>query len=238
MKPLAMVTGGAKRVGREICLHLAKQGFDIILHYRHSETEAVSTRQELVDLGANVTVVQADLTVDAEIRRLFADISNKRPLKLLVNTASNMPRTNILEPDYDTFSKTLAINLYAPWLCSSLAAETMIEGGLILNFSDVGTRKLWTAYPEYIFAKNSVEILTRMHAKKLAPRIRVNAIAPGMLMKADDITNEEWERLVAKAPLKHGVPIKDLLASIDFLLRNKYVTGEIIDLSSGYQVSR
>lgn len=235
---LAMVTGGAKRVGKAVCLHLALQGFDIVLHYHSSSTEANKTAAEIKVLGSNVYLVQADLGNETEIKSMFEQVSRIGVLNVLINAASTMPKTKLLEPSQDRFAETLNINLYAPWKCAVLAAKLMSNGGSIINFSDVGAHKLWTAYPEYVFSKNGVEILTRMLAKKLAPSVRVNAIAPGLLMKADSMPIGEWDRLKRKVPLQRSVPIEDLLASIDFLLGNEYVTGEILDLSGGDQVAR
>jgi NAD(P)-dependent dehydrogenase (short-subunit alcohol dehydrogenase family) len=132
---------------------------------------------------------------------------------------------------------TLNLNLRAPWLCAREAARIMPPGSCIINISDAGTSKVWTGYPAYAVSKAGLETLTRLLAKMLAPGIRVNAVAPGLILPAPDVPPEQWQRLVQKLPLKREGRVENLVQAVAFLLDNEYITGQIIAVDGGYQLS-
>lgn len=235
--PLAIVTGGGKRIGRLIALHLAGRGYAIALHYHTSQDEAFETAGEIGTLGVPVYPFKADLTIPAEVENMFTAIDDlSHPIKLLVNSAAMMSASNLLNMDVNDWDELFNLNTRAIWLCSREAAARMTEGGLILNLSDVGARKNWTRYGGYVISKAAVESLTRVMARQLAPRVRVCAIAPGLLMQAEGQADDVWDRLVEKVPLRRPVNPSELLSVMDFLIANQYITGEVITLAGGYQL--
>lgn len=235
--PLAIVTGAGRRVGRLIALHLAVRGYAIALHYHNSQDEAEKTAGEISRLGVPVYPVKADLTIPAQVESMFAAIDGfPHRLTLLVNSAALMTPSNLLTMNVDDWNQVFDLNTRAVWLCSRAAASRMTLGGLILNLSDVGARKNWTRYGGYVVSKAALESLTRVLARQLAPRVRVCAIAPGLLMQAVGQSAEEWERLVDKVPLRRPADPIELLSAIDFLIDNHYITGEVINLAGGYQL--
>lgn len=235
--PLALVTGAVRRVGRLIALHLAGRGYAIALHYHHSQDEAEEIAGEISRLGVPVYPFNADLTIPADVEGMFAAIDGlPHQLTLLVNSAALMTPSNLLTMNVDEWNKLFDLNTRGVWLCSRAAASRMTNGGLILNLSDVGAGKNWTRYGGYVVSKAAVESLTRVMARQLAPRVRVCAIAPGLLMQAEGQPEEEWERLVEKVPLQRPADPVELLSAIDFLIDNQYITGEVINLAGGYQL--
>ncbi|HEY3345218.1 MAG TPA: SDR family oxidoreductase, partial [Anaerolineaceae bacterium] len=199
---LALVTGGAQRIGRAIALTLAGLGYAIALHYFRSKKAAVETGAALREVGARVELLCADLRDPAEIEGLFATIDALQlPLRVLVNSAGVMPRRKLEDLSVTDWDETLALNLRAPLLCAQAAARRMEEGGVIVNLTDSGARKVWTGYPAYVVSKSALETLTRLQARSLAPRIRVNAVAPGLVMPGPDTSLAEWERLIGRVPL-------------------------------------
>lgn len=235
--PLAIVTGAARRIGRAIALHLAGRGYSVALHYHRAKAEAEETAAEIEQLRAPVYLVQADLTQPDEISAMFS-IIDKIPgqLELLVNSAALMIPSDLMAINANMWDNLFNLNARAAWLCSREAALRMKSGGLILNISDVGASKNWTRYGGYVISKVAVESLTRLLARQLAPGVRVCAVSPGLLLKADDQNDEEWDRLVAKVPLDRPAEMAELLSLLDFLISNEYITGEVISLSGGYQL--
>ena len=235
--PLAVVTGAGRRVGRLIALHLAGRGFAIALHHHTSQDEAEKTTEEISRLGVPVYQLKADLTNPEEIEGMFAAIDGlPHHLSLLVNSAAAMAPSNLLTMSLEEWNQIFNLNTRAVWLCSRGAALRIAEGGLILNLSDVGAGKNWTRYGGYVVSKAAVEGITRLMARQLAPRVRVCAIAPGLLMQAEDQPDAEWDRLVEKVPLRRPADPAELFAAIDFLVDNQYITGDVINLAGGYQL--
>ncbi len=233
---LALVTGGAHRLGRAIAIGLAQKGYAILLHYFQSESKALQTAAELKSLGADVFVKQADLTDERALAALFTEVdSMPYPLQVLVNSAAVMSRGNVqtLEPaEWDT---AIALNLRAPFRCSQEAARRM-EAGLIVNITDIGAQKVWSGFPAYTVSKAGLEALTRVLARSLAPRVRVNAIAPGFVLPSQEIPDEEWQRLMGRVPLGRPAHPEEVASAIAFLLDNEYITGQTIVIDGGYSL--
>jgi NAD(P)-dependent dehydrogenase (short-subunit alcohol dehydrogenase family) len=234
---LALVTGGARRLGRAIALELAVQGYAIALHHHHSTREAEQTAEEIRALGVAVTLFSADLTDADQVRALFAGVASlSNPLHVLVNSAAVMARGDLLTISADEWDRTLALNLRAPLLTAQLAVPLMRSGGLIINMTDVGAQRTWTGFPAYAVSKAGLETLTRLLASALAPDIRVNAIAPGLILPGEQVSEEGWQRLVNRVPLKRAGSPEEIAKTVAFLLHNEYITGQTIIVDGGYQM--
>ncbi|NUQ86689.1 MAG: SDR family oxidoreductase [Anaerolineales bacterium] len=230
---LALVTGAARRLGKAFALTLARAGYDIVLHYRFSEDEALQTRSEIESLSRRVILAQADLTQPSQIESL---LSTFQFLDVLVNSAAFMPRGNVDSLSLETWNATLDLNLRAPFLLARECAKKMTDGGLIVNVTDVGAQKAWSRYPSYTVSKAALESLTRILARALAPKIRVNAIAPGFVLQSEVVSPEEWERLVGRIPLKRPARTDEITSALEFLIHNQYVTGQTIIVDGGYSL--
>jgi pteridine reductase len=233
MSPLALVTGAAHRLGRSFALTLARHGFDIVLHYHRSLEAALQTKLEIESVGRSVTLAQADLTDPAQINSL---ISSLHSLNVLVNSAAFMPSGNVDALSLENWDTSLDLNLRAPFLLAQECAKKMTDGGLIVNITDVGAQKAWSRYPSYTVSKAALESLTRILARALAPKIRVNAIAPGLVLPSDIVSAEEWERLVNRVPLKRPARTEEVTSALEFLLQNEYITGQTIVVDGGYSL--
>jgi NAD(P)-dependent dehydrogenase (short-subunit alcohol dehydrogenase family) len=235
-RALALVTGGAHRLGRAIAISLAHKGYAILLHYFHSEGEAQQTAAELNSLGADVFVKQADLTSESGLASLFSEVDAiPYPLQVLVNSAAVMSRGSVHTLDPAEWDNTLALNLRAPFRCSQEAVQRM-ETGLIINITDIGAQKVWSGFPAYTVSKAGLESLTRVLARSLAPRIRVNAIAPGFVLPSREIPEGEWQRLVERVPLGRPAHPDEVASALVFLLDNEYITGQTIVIDGGYSL--
>jgi len=233
MSPLALVTGAAHRLGKSFALTLARLGYDIVLHYHSAEEAARQTQAEIESLSRTVTLIRADLTNPAQIHSL---LSNIQSLDVLVNSAAFMPSGNVDLLSIENWDTSLDLNLRAPFLLSQEASKKMTEGGLIVNITDVGAQKAWSRYPSYTVSKAALESLTKILARALAPKIRVNAIAPGFVLQSDVVTPEEWERLIGRIPLKRPARSEEITSALEFLLKNEYITGQTIVVDGGYSL--
>ena len=233
-RPLALVTGGAHRLGKAFALTLARMGYDIILHYHSADEEAAQTKLEAESHGISVTLAQADLTDPAQIVSLVDAIS--QPVSILVNSAAFMPSGNVDSLSMENWDTALDLNLRAPFLLAQSVAKKMTMGGLIVNITDVGAQKTWSRYPSYTVSKAALESLTKLLARALAPNIRVNAIAPGFVLQSDIVTSEEWKRLINRVPLKRPARIDELTSALEFLIQNEYITGQTIVVDGGYSL--
>jgi pteridine reductase len=242
-KPLALVTGGAHRLGKAFALTLARMGYDLFLQYHSAEEQAQKTKKEIESLGVKVHLVKADLTQSDQIQKLFSDLdfilNAKRSsfiLKLLVSSAAIMPAGNPRELELQDWDSALDLNLRAPFLLAQQAAKRMTSGGLIVNITDIGAQKAWSRYPSYTVSKAGLESLTKLLARALAPNIRVNAIAPGLVLQSDVVTQEQWDKLVEKLPLKRAATLDEITYTLQFLINNEYITGQTIVVDGGYSL--
>jgi NAD(P)-dependent dehydrogenase (short-subunit alcohol dehydrogenase family) len=234
---LALVTGSAHRLGKAFALTLARMGYAIALHYRGSVTEAEKTTEEIRALGVDCLPIRADLTVPEKIDFLFSLVDEfQAPLKVVVNSAAIMPVGNPRSLDRHKWDAALDLNLRAPFLIAQEAAKRMTQGGLIINISDIGAQKSWSRYPSYTVSKAGLESLTKMLARALAPGIRVNAIAPGLVLPSDVVTPEQWDQLVRKLPLQRAATIDEITSTLEFLIKNEYITGQTIVVDGGYSL--
>ena len=233
MSSLALVTGAAHRLGKVFALTLARQGFDIVLHYHQASDAALQTRSEIESMGRQVTLFEADLTDPSQIQSL---VSSFESLQVLVNSAAFMPSGNVEALTIENWDTALDLNLRAPFLLAQECAKKMTDGGLIVNITDVGAQKAWSRYPSYTVSKAALESLTRILARALAPKIRVNAIAPGFVLQSDIVTDEEWQRLLKRIPLKRPARTEELASALQFLLENEYITGQTIVVDGGYSL--
>jgi pteridine reductase len=235
---LAVVTGAAHRLGKAIALGLAEAGYAIGMHYFQSSEAARQTELELRALGVPVIPLQADLTNESQIAAMFAQIEDQdHRLKVLINSAGVMQNGNLRTLEAAEWDLTLSLNLRAPWLCARYAAALMeSEGGSIVNISDAGVERTWTGYPAYLVSKSGLEMLTRLLARTLAPKIRVNAIAPGLIIPAIDFPENEWLQLVKRLPLQQSGSGDDIVKTVLFLLNNQYITGQTVVIDGGYQL--
>lgn len=236
--PLALVTGSAHRLGKTLATALARRGFAVVLHYYHSATLVASAVDELRQSGYLAYAIRADLTDPSQIKGLFRQVAAlPHPLQVLVNSAGTMVKTALATLSVEQWDATLALNLRAPFLCSQEAARLMTDqGGLIINLTDAGLSHTWTAYPDYQVSKAGLAMLTRVLARSLAPRIRVNAIAPGLILKSEQVPAEDWARLIDRLPARHAGDPEDIAKALIFLVDNDYITGQTLVVDGGYQL--
>ena len=234
----ALVTGAAKRVGRVIALHLARKGAEIVLHYRHSKEEALATQKEIKALGVHCHLVQADLTLSEHIVRMTAELrKNGVRVDLLVNSASIFhatPLETATEADWDRFQDA---NLKSYFLLSrEIGLEMKKNGGVIVNIADWSGLRPYRDFVPYCVSKGGLITLTKALARDLAPSVRVNAVAPGPILKPEGLSEEENAEVMEKTPLGRWGKPEDIAGAVVFLAESDYIDGTVLVVDGGRSI--
>ena len=235
---VALVTGGAIRVGRAISLGLARAGFDIVVNYNSSDSEARATADEVTALGRRCVLARGDVASAEQVELVVgATAAEFGRLHLLVNNASVFQPGQLLQVEESEWDRVMAINLKGPFLMVKAAASLLREtGGSIVNIVDVSALEAWTAYPHHSVSKAGLLHLTKVMARALAPTVRVNAIAPGSVLLPQGTDEEESERLRKKTLVGHLGDAEDVVRTVLFLERSPFITGEMIVVDGGRSV--
>ncbi len=235
---VALVTGGARRVGKAIAHALASRGADIVLHFNSGAAEAAQTADELRGLGVRVSTLQCDLS-DAEAALALPQRAHDAlgALDILVNSAAMMVRTPIGEVTVAQWDAMFHLNLRAPFFVAQAAAPLLREhGGVIVNIADLAAYETWPAYVPHAITKSGVVQMTRGLARALAPDIRVNAVAPGAVLLPDEWDEQVATRLSATTPLQRLGSGDDVAQAVVYLCEASYVTGEVIIVDGGRHI--
>ena len=236
------ITGAARRLGRALAWDLAGRGADIVVHYATSEADARHTAGQIEEQGRRALVVQADLArvdqIQACARRIEEHFGR---LDVLINNASNFLRVrweDVAETDWD---RSLNANLKGPFFCAQAAAKLMLrgEGGKIINLADTAGLRPVKNFAPYMTAKGGLITLTRVLALELAPRIQVNAVAPGVVLPPPETGEREIEALRRQIPLGRLGSPGDIVATVAFLLEGSdYITGQVLCVDGGRYVAQ
>lgn len=233
---VAVVTGGAVRVGRAVSLALAREGMCVVVGYGSSEGPARELVEEIRRGGGEAATVGADLSRMEGVRRL-ADEAERAfgGIDVLVNNASVFPPDPFEATDEEAWDRTLAVNLKAPFFLTQLLAPGMRArgGGAVVNLADLAGLQSWQGYAAHSISKAGLVHLTRVAARALAPEIRVNAIAPGTVLPPEDFPEDEVRKLAERAPLKRNGAPGDVVEALLYLLRADFVTGEVLVVDGG-----
>lgn len=227
-------------MGRAIAVALGAAGMRVVVHYHSSADGARETARLVTAAGGSATVVQADLcNVSACEQLIDAVVSGQGELHSLVNSAAIMLRTpvgTVSEGDWDAM---YALNVRAPFFLAQRAAPALrATGGSVVNIADLAAFETWTGYVPHGMTKAAVVQMTRALAHALAPEVRVNAVAPGVVLLPEGFTEAQAEHLRRTTPLQRiGTP-EDVAAAVVYLLCAGFVTGEIIRVDGGRHVRR
>lgn len=236
-----MVTGGARRVGREIVHTLADAGCAVAVHYHQSAPDAASLKSELDARGARSCLIQADLADPANWSRIVTEtIDALGALHILVHNASCFDDMTLENFDAAAWDRSLRINLTAAAGLAHHAAPHLAQApcAKIINLTDVSAERPWTTHLAYCAAKAGLVNLTRALAKALAPTVQVNAIAPGIALFPDHYDAPTRERLVRAVPLRRPGEPRDIAQTVRFLCEHgDYITGQVITVDGGRSIS-
>lgn len=236
---MALVTGGAHRVGKAITLMLAQAGANVVVNYNSSSDEALATVAEAEALGVAALAVQCDVADRAAVAQMVATITERfGGVDIIVNSASYFGKTPLpsSNPDiYERWERVTRTSLDGPfYICNMLAPGMLARGGgAIVNIVDLSAWQPWAGFTAHAVGKSGLLALTRQLALELAPTIRVNAVAPGMILPPPGASTR-WQAEAAKSNLlKHWGNADDVAKAVKYLLEADFVTGEALTVDGG-----
>ena len=236
----ALVTGGARRIGRAIALTLAAHGWDVAVHYGTSRDEADALTDEIRGRDRRAVALAADLTREAEVATLVPRaVEAIGPLALLVNNASAFDRDDVLNVTRASWDQHLETNLRAPFVLMQEFARQLPPGaeGSVVNILDERVWNLTPYFTSYTVSKAALWTLTQTMALALAPRIRVNGIGPGPTLPSPRQSDEQFQQQVDLLPLRRGTTPDEIARTVMFILESPAITGQMIALDGGQHLN-
>lgn len=237
---IALVTGAGRRIGRKIALALGRSGASVIVNYNRSRREALATVRDIKSYGTDSVALRADVTRLPEVRRMFRAVEKRfGKLDLMVNNAGiffREPWDRLTEKQWD---QILGVNLKGPFFCAQQAARLMQrkEGGQIINISSLGGLQAWPDSMHYCSSKAGLIMLTRCLARALAPGIRVNSIAPGMILFPGERRSRMMERVIRSTPLRKAGGPEDIARMVLYLAcHSDFITGQVFPVDGGKSI--
>jgi NAD(P)-dependent dehydrogenase (short-subunit alcohol dehydrogenase family) len=238
---VAMITGAARRIGHDIALALADDGYDLALVIRpnRSDQDGAALKREVEGKGVKVAILSADLSQQADVEKLIPDAAAALgPVSVLINNASVFEADDARTMTYASWSEHMDVNLRAPaFLARALHAQLPMGGGNIINMID---QRVWRPNPlffSYTLSKMALWDMTRVMAQAFAPGIRVNGIGPGPTLQSVHQTAEDFAREAATTPLGHGTTPQEICAAVRFILASPAMTGQMIALDGGQHLA-
>jgi 3-oxoacyl-[acyl-carrier protein] reductase len=236
--PVAVVTGGARRLGRHLCMTLAARGYDVVIFYRSSEEAAQTLVQDLAVTGRRARALAVDVGVEAQVAEAFADIARvESRVDLLVNNVGNYNPQDVTRLTPAVWDATLATNLSGAYYCCFHALALMPADGNIINIGMAGLEgtRANVRGADYYVSKTGLLSLTRSLAAGYAGRnIRVNMVSPGQLDNSVDLPSPD--EIGQTVPLGRAGEMQDIAQAVEYLLDARYVTGANIDVAGGYRL--
>jgi len=239
-RPVVLVTGGARRLGREIALELAVHGWDVALHYRNSGTEAQATASDLRERGAKSHAFAADLADESACRALVpAVLSHFGRLQAVVNNASLFEHDDVHSFSPAQMERHWRSNVAPAVLLARALHAQLGEGltGCVVNLLD---QKLWNPNPDYLsytLSKAALEAATTLLAQALAPRVRVCGVAPGVTLPSGPMDQHGFEQAHRRTPLQRSSSAEDIARAVRFLLESPAITGTTLLVDGGQHLS-
>lgn len=236
MSEVALVTGGARRIGRAIVERLAEAGYAVAIHCGSARAEAEALAAGIKQRGGRAAVVSAELADPADVDALLpAAEAALGPVTLLVNNASSFLVDDITSIDVPTWNRQFSINLRAPSVLAGALANRLPEGrhGAIVNIIDQRVWKLTPQYYSYTLTKAALLTATKTMAQALAPRIRVNAVGPGPTLPNPHDGAEAMEQEAAATLLRRRVDAREIAEAVLYLAQARSVTGQMIAVDAG-----
>ncbi len=234
-----IITGGATRIGAAIAKQLSGQNKEILIHYNKSKSKAEKLKKDLSKNGTKIYLVKGDLRKETDIKKIirFAKLKLKF-FDCLVNNASVFENDKLENFSLDSWSKHIRTNLRAPALLSKEFAKNVKgKNNNILNIIDQRVFKLTPYFFSYTLSKTGLYTLTKTSAMSLSPNIRVNAIAPGPTIKNQRQSEKHFKKQYLATPLKRQVDVEQICNAVDFFIKNRSITGQVLAIDSGQNLN-
>ena len=234
-----IITGGATRIGAAIAKKLSGKEIEILIHYNKSKSKAENLKKELQKKGSKVFLVRGDLSKEKDVNKIIKFAKSKlKFFDCLINNASLFENDKIENFTTDSWGKHLRTNLRTPALLSKMFARNIKgKNNNIINIIDQRVFKLTPFFFSYTISKTGLYTLTKTSAMSLAPNIRVNGIAPGPTLKNKRQSEKHFKKQYMATPLKRKVDVEQICSAVDFFIKNRSITGQVISIDSGQSLN-
>ena len=234
-----IITGGATRIGATIAKKLSGNKVEIVIHFNKSRTKAIALKKQLEKNGTKIHLVKGNLNKEEDIRKIIK--SSKKYLKYfdcLINNASMFENDKLENFSSESWDKHLNINLKAPALLTrEFAKNVKGKNNNVINIIDQRVFKLTPFFFSYTLSKTGLYTLTKTSAMSLAPKIRVNGIAPGPTIKNKRQSKIHFKKQFLATPLKQQVNVNEISNAVDFFIKTSSITGQVISIDSGQSLN-
>ena len=234
-----IITGGATRIGAAIAKKLSGKEIEILIHYNKSKSKAENLKKELQKKGSKVFLVRGDLSKEKDVNKIITFAKSKlKFFDCLINNASLFENDKIENFTTDSWGKHLRTNLRTPALLSKMFARNIKgKNNNIINIIDQRVFKLTPYFFSYTISKTGLYTLTKTSAMSLAPNIRVNGIAPGPTLKNKRQSEKHFKKQYMATPLKRKVDVEQICNAVDFFIKNRSITGQVLAVDSGQSLN-
>ncbi|MDC1475878.1 SDR family oxidoreductase [Pelagibacteraceae bacterium] len=235
-----LITGGATRIGKEIAIHFSKKGWNIAIHYFQSQAEAEKLKKIIEENSVKVALIKADLKNIKQVEKIIPFVKRKLgTIDCLINNASLFERDDVLSFTPKSWNDHLNINLLAPAILTKFFAKQTSKEKIfnIINIIDQRVFKLTPHFMSYTLSKSALYTFTKTMAMRLSPNIKVNGIAPGPTIKSKRQTTKHFNKQAKSTLLQKSVGLEDICDTVEFLIKNKSITGEVIPVDSGQNLT-
>ena len=236
-----LITGAATRIGKAIALHFAKQGWNVAIHYFKSSSDAKKLKKKIEKYFVKVVLVKANLKNTTQVKEIIPLAKKKLgTINCLINNAALFEKDDILNFTNESWNNHLNINLLAPAILIKQFSKQVSKKNIsnIINIIDQRVFKLTPIFMSYTLSKSALHTLTKTMAMRLSPNIKVNGIAPGPTIKSKRQSTKHFNKQVGSTLLKKPVGLKDICDTVEFLINNNSITGQIIAVDSGQNLMR
>jgi NAD(P)-dependent dehydrogenase (short-subunit alcohol dehydrogenase family) len=235
-----LITGGATRIGKEIAIHFSKKGWNIAIHYFKSSSKAKNLKKIIEENSVKVVLIKADLKNVKQVEKIVSVAKRKLgTINCLINNAALFEKDDILNFTNDSWNDHLNINLRAPVILTKQFAKQVSKKNIsnIINIIDQRVFKLTPIFMSYTLSKSALYTFTKTMAMRLSPNIKVNGIAPGPTIKSKRQSIKHFNKQAKSTLLKKSVRPEDICDTVEFLIKNNSITGQVIAVDSGQNLT-
>jgi len=234
-----IITGGATRIGAAIAEKLSGPNVEMVIHYNKSKSKAEKLKKKLSLIGSKIYLIKGDLSKETDLNKIIKFAKNKlKYFDCLINNASLFENDKIENFTSDSWGRHLRTNLRTPALLSKVFAKnTKSKNNNIINIIDQRVFKLTPFFFSYTISKTGLYTLTKTSAMSLAPNVRVNGIAPGPTLKNKRQSDKHFRKQYLATPLKKQVNVNEICNAVDFFIKNRSITGQVIAIDSGQSLN-
>jgi NAD(P)-dependent dehydrogenase (short-subunit alcohol dehydrogenase family) len=228
-----LITGASDRIGKSLALYFAEHNYNVAIHYASSFSKAQKLRNEIKEQGGRCDIFQANFDNEDEVFGLIERVREKFSINVLINNASDFYENSFGDKGMEHLMHFFNVNFKAPYILCKEFAKNVENNALIINILDTNIRKQNTKHFDYLLSKKFLAVFTKQLSIELVLKIRVNGIAPGIILPPPGKDIEYINRMAKSIPMKQKGSPENIVTAVDYLLKNTFVTGELLFVDGG-----